>query len=352
MVKKEIKTGSIRIRAKDLAVIKKTKKGWEKQKDFDIKNIKQIINMFKSHKNFNLLLDTKDKKFLKGYLTPNKKIAGEKINTLPCGEKLDKAYSLFAPHLTIHDQKNNTHWDVIFQNPNGKFAYLYTLKKKKQAEKIKYRKVEEFKNSLPKLERNLKTALKNGELIALTLYTLLKTYIRVGNENYYKLNGHKGLTTLTKANISLQGNKVTFNFIGKDGVPNKTQAKFPNTYIINLSNRITPLKENDFIFTDENGKPLKDTHLEIAFEKYCGKKFYPHIVRSYYATTKVQQFLEKKQNPTKKEIIQLYQEIAEKLGHKKFSKKENTWKPSHTVTVAHYISPTLVEKINNIILKH
>lgn len=350
--KKDVPIGTIRIRAKDIQPLIKTKSSWKKENSFDIENLKIIVKMFKAHKKFKELIDSKDNRFLKGCLLPNKKISGQRINILPNGEKLDRAYSLFAPNLTVHDQKNNIHWDVIFQNPNGKYAYLYTLKKKKKSEKIKYNKVNEFKNYLPKLKKNLLKALKNGELIALPMYTLLKTYIRVGNETYYKTNGHKGLTTLTKKDISLNGKKVIFEFIGKDGVPQKTENKFPETYIIQLNNRIRPLKKEHFVFTDEKGRPLRDVHFEKAFEKYCGEKFYPHIVRSYYATNKVEEFLQKNPCPTKEQIINLYTEIAEKLGHKKFSKKENIWKPHHTVTVAHYIAPELVERVNEIVVKN
>ena len=40
---------------------------------------------------------------------------------------------------------------------------------------------------------------------------------------------------------------------------------------------------------------------------------------------------------------------ANKLGHKKFSKKTGEWHPSYTITIAHYIDPTLIDKIHKII---
>jgi hypothetical protein len=352
MVKDNFEVGTIRINSESLKPLIKTKQGWKNTKDIDIKNILNIIKLFRAHKNFKELIDSKDKRFLKGFLTPDKKIRGEKINILPNKEKLDKAYSLFSPHLTIHDQKSDNHWDIIFQNPNGKYSYLYTQKKKKISQEKKYKKVNHFKKRLPTLEKNLIKALEKGELMALAIYTLIKTYIRVGNETYYKTNGHKGLTTLTKRDVKINKSTVRFEFIGKDGVPQKTENKFPKIYIIQLSNKIKPLKQEHFIFANEKGHPIKDIEFEDAFQRYCGEKFYPHIVRSYYATFTLEEFLKINPSPSKKEIIEMYNLIAEKLGHKKFSKKENIWKPSHTVTVAHYISPKLVEKVNQIILNH
>jgi len=339
--------GTIRIKTKNLQPVTKTKTSWKNTK-FDTTNIKKIVHLFKAHANFNQLLDSKDKTFLKGFITPNKKTAGERITILPNGKKLNKAYSLFAPHLTIHDETNDTHWDVIFQNPNRKFSYLYTLEKVKKSTKEKYKKVKDFKKHLPKLKRNLTQALKKGELIALPMYTLLKTQMRIGNEHSLKTSGHKGLTTLKKQDTKINKNKVKFKYIGKDGVPQTSIENYPNLYITKLEKNISKLKKEDFIFVDKSGRPLKDTDFEKAFKKYCGTPFYPHIVRSYYATSTVENYLNKNKKPTKDQIEKLYTQIANKLGHKKFSKKDNQWETSYTVTVAHYIQPELINKINNL----
>jgi len=349
--KGELSLGTIRIKAKGLKPVIKTKTSW-KQTTFDTENIKKIVHHFKAHANFNALLDSKNKIFLKGYITPKKTIGGEKLKIMPNKDKLDKTYSLFAPHLTIHDEKNDTHWDIIFQNPNKKYSYLYTLEKKKQATKNKYKKVKDFQKHLPTLKKNLHIALKKGELMALPLYTLLKTKMRVGNQYSYSSSGHQGLTTLQKKNINVLRNKATFTYIGKDGIPQEKTESFPEVYLTKLTDKIAKKTKKDFIFTDKLGNPLKDTHFEKAFKEYCGKKFYPHIVRSYYATTTVENYLKKHKKPNKEQIQKLYTEVAEELGHKKFNKKDNEWETSYTVTIAHYIQPELIEKINRIILNN
>ena len=94
---------------------------------------------------------------------------------------------------------------------------------------------------------------------------------------------------------------------------------------------------------------MKDTEFEKAFLRYSGREFYPHIVRSHYATDQVKKFLKKNSSPTKSQVKDLYNKIAEELGHKKFSKKSNDWEVSHKVTLGHYIQPELIDKINKII---
>ncbi|MFH0977987.1 MAG: hypothetical protein V1837_01665 [Candidatus Woesearchaeota archaeon] len=350
-MKKNIPASAIRIRAKDLIAQRKTRAGWTRENHFDISNVKKIVNYFKLHNRFNVLLDSKDKAFLKGYLLPNNHVAGERIIILPNGKKLDRAYSLFSPHLTIHDQTNNHHWDVIYQNPNGEYAYVYTLDKKLKSQDTKYKKVDEFEKVLPKLRRNVLFGLRNKDFMALPLYTLLKTYMRVGGEVYDKINGHEGLTTLRKKDIKIQKDNVMFTFSGKNGVPQKIEEEFPEVYVTSLAKKIRTLRPNEYVFTNGLHHVIRDTEFESAFLKYCGKRFYPHLVRSYYATFTIEKYLKKNPHPTKNEIKEVYNEIAEKLGHKKFSKKTEEWLPSHTVTVAHYISPKLVRRINLIIGK-
>ncbi len=343
-----IPEGTLRI-GRNLKVYEKTAKSWKISKK-EFPQAQNAIKIFKAHGNFRELINKNNPSFLKGQLSPKGDVQGGRILVLPNGEKIDKAYSLFAKNLTFHDESSHEHWDLIYQNPNGKFAYCYTLDKKNKASREKYRKVEKFEKVYPELEKNVQKALKDkSDIYALPMYTLLKTYMRVGNELNYRATGHKGLTTLTKKDISISKDHATFNYISKSGVPMIIYQSFPLEYIQRLKNNIKNKKTSDFIFTDENSKPLKDTDFMKAFENYCGEKFYPHIVRSFYATNRAKEFLKNHTSAKKEEIKVLFTEIAEKLGHKKFDKKQNEWKDSYTVTIHHYIQPDLVQKIQSLV---
>lgn len=352
MSKKESKiiTGIIRIKAKDLTTYEKTENSWKKSKQ-QFPEILKIVKLYKSHKSLNELIDKKDPEFIKGQLGPKKEIQGVRINILPDGKKIDKAYSLFAKNLKVHDQSSDEHWDVLYQNKGGTWAYCYTLDKKLKHRNQKYNKVKQFTKILPNLFSNVSKALddKNDHL-AIPMYTLLKTYMRVGNEIYYKAHKHKGLTTLKKKDIKIEKNLVTFNYLAKDGVPRKIVRKFPKKYVSRLKSMTKKLNNNDFVFTNCNtGHPLRDQQFKKAFKNYCGKEFYPHIVRSHYATSTVQNFLKGKRKISKEEANQLFLSVAAKLGHKKFIKKENQWKDNYSVTINHYIEPKLVEKVRRMV---
>jgi hypothetical protein len=346
--KSVIPIDTIRIKT-DGKVYEKTSNGWKLSKK-EFPEAQHVIKLFKTNHHFHALIDKKNPQFLKGQLSSEGMVQGARINILPDGEVLDKAYSLFAKHLSIHDEATHGHWDVIYQNPNGKYAYLYTLRKRKKAIQKKYSHVEEFGRIVNRLEKNILAALqKKNDSEALSLYTLIKTCMRVGNTMYYKINGHQGLTTLKKEDIKIIRNSVTFSYPGKDGVPLQLSETFPPIYIKRIREVLLPLNKNSFIFVNAHQQPYKDTDLQKAFKKFCGIAFYPHIVRSYYATITVQNFLANHTRATKEEIAELFTSIAQKLGHKKYVKKDHAWVDSYTTTIHHYIQPDLVEKVERIV---
>ena len=352
--KKQKKTvvlpGTIRIKTSNLRVYKKTRTSWKRATE-TFPEAMLIIQLFKKHRRFSVLVDKKNPQFLKGQLGPNGKSQGARIPILPNGKKLSKAFSLFAPHLMVHDETTNHHWDIIYKNPGGTYSYLYTLDKVKKFRKKKYHVVQEFERYAPQLMARAYEALKDkDDYMALPMFTLLKTYMRVGNEIYYRLHRHKGLTTIKKGDIDINGKRVTFHYIGKGGVPTSSTAVFPQVYIDRLSVRLNNIGKSEFVFTNPGtGHPLKEEHFKKAFKKYCGKEFYPHIVRSFYATRRVKKFLASREPITKENVQKLFYSLAEILGHKRFVKKDGTWRENYTVTINHYVQPEILEKIKAVL---
>ncbi|MFH1683241.1 MAG: hypothetical protein ABIA37_05595 [Candidatus Woesearchaeota archaeon] len=345
--KKETLPGTIRVKVKDLYPYQKTSSGWKRiNKEFP--ELLLVVKLFKADKRFKELIDTKNPLFLKGQLSSEGKEQGARINLLPNGERLEKAFSLFSPHLRIHDQDSDDHWDVLYQNKGGTWSYVYTLKKRTEHRSRKYKKVEQLSRVYNRLVENVKKGLLNqDDPLAVPMYTLLNTYMRIGNEIYFKAHGHKGLSTLTKKNVAIKGNIVKFNYLGKDGVPVTIVQKFPPDYIKRLKRLLKSKKKNEFIFS-KNNHPLHEHDFKAAFARYCGKEFYPHIIRSYYATKKVKKFLARKKKASNEEVKELFISIAQALGHKKFDKKKQQWQEHYAVTVNSYIQPELLEKLQKI----
>ena len=338
------KVGSIRILARHFSTVKKTKLGWRKVA-VDIPETFDVVKLFKKNNYFGALVDVKNPRFLKGGMNPKGKSYGARVNVLPSKRVLDKAYSLFAKGLVIHDELSNSHWDVIFMNPSGKYSYLYDVEKKAKNKRKKFSAAADFDNRLGLINRSVNRRIIGGDIMALAMRTLLDTKMRVGSEVYYKVDKHKGLTTLKRGDVKILGNRVTFSYISKDGVPRTIVNVFSDEYINNLKKVLRKLKKKDFIFTDGSKRPLKDLDFMKAFKEYCGEEFYPHIVRSHYATKEAEKFLNNHKKATKEEIDKLFMSIAEKLGHKRYSKIGRRWETDYGATIHYYIKPKFVDKI-------
>jgi hypothetical protein len=344
--KKPVLLGTIRVRAKDLVAVEKTEGSWRKA-GTSFPDLLHAVHLFSSHHRFQHLVDKMNPAFLKGQLSPDGRPQGARIGMLPDGTVLNGAFSLFARHLRFHCEDTDMHWDVMYENPSG-FTYLYTKEKIEQHKKRKVHVVDEFSKVYPILKRRVLNKLRTEDNIhPMALYTLMKTYMRVGNDIYYRAHGHKGLTTLQKEDIEIvDSRKVQFDYIAKDGVPVTLTARFPDIYVTRLAKLLDTKKKGSFVFS-ENDHPLHGKDLKKAIERLCGKPFYPHIIRSYYADMKVREFFRAHRKATKQEVQELLIHIAEKLGHKRFDKKSNTWVESPKVTVNNYIRPEYVQRLHS-----
>jgi len=196
------------------------------------------------------------------------------------------------------------------------------------------------------LMRKLESDLKRSRKVKyLALFTMMRTMMRVGNIEYFIHLGHKGLTTLQKKDIHVSGNVVTFDFIGKDGVPQHIEEKFEGYYIEALRSIMLRKKSDDFVFADKDGHPIHSAALSEILFNYTKQHFYPHIIRSYYADFQIWNFLKNHKKASKDEVEKKFMKVAEKLGHKKYNKKKDIWEVNFKVTISNYIRPDYVEKM-------
>lgn len=352
-VSKKYEDGTKRVKSKDLKLYEKKKDKWLPLDEFP-KHTKEAIFHYHKNKSLDILIDEISKDFLKGFLNSKEIPSGKRVQVLPNQKKLARGgFSLFAKELTFNMNAKNAEWDVCYTNTSGLKTYLYSEEKLELEHKKKAKLVDSFIEKYPEIIKKLEKDLKREKTIEyLTLYTLIKTHIRVGNLEYYNHLKHKGLTTLQKQDISINSKtcKVTFDFIGKDGVPQHVEKEFPKYYIEILNDILKKKKKEDFVFTDKNNHPLHSSVFTDILYGYTKEHFYPHIIRSYYADTTILKFIEenKRKKLTKKDIENKFYEIANELGHKKFNKKKNKWVLSYAVTIENYIRPKYALKMKKL----
>jgi len=94
----------------------------------------------------------------------------------------------------------------------------------------KFHHLYEFGNALPLLRQRIQHDIAQKELtqekvIATVISLMERTYIRIGNNDYEKLYGSYGLTTLKDKHATINGDKVQFTFKGKKGVMHNITVK-------------------------------------------------------------------------------------------------------------------------------
>ena len=87
----------------------------------------------------------------------------------------------------------------------------------------KFHKLLEFAKVLPALRLQVEKDLSLKELcdrkvIAAVISLMERTYIRIGNAEYEKMNGSHGLTTMHDKHVKIEGEKISFSFKGKKSI--------------------------------------------------------------------------------------------------------------------------------------
>lgn len=114
----------------------------------------------------------------------------------------------------------------------GRKQYRYHPKWRSERDADKFDRMAPFASALPEL-RSLVDAdlssrgLTQRRVIALVVRLLDDTLIRVGNPQYAIENDSYGLTTLRDTHVSIEGERLEFDFVGKSGVAQRIELHDP-----------------------------------------------------------------------------------------------------------------------------
>lgn len=116
----------------------------------------------------------------------------------------------------------NGHIQATGRDVKGRKQYRYHARFREVRDQTKYEKIFDFAEALPKIrtrcERDLaQPGLSRDKVLAAVVCLLEQTLIRVGNEEYSRLNQSFGLTTLRDGHATIRGASVSFCFRGKSG---------------------------------------------------------------------------------------------------------------------------------------
>src|ERR1051326_1180569 len=150
---------------------------------------------------------------------------------LPSGKKLtDRRQIARIAALAIPPAWNDVwisplphaHLAATGRDAKGRKQYRYHPDFVAVRDAAKYAHLVEFAESLPALRRKLaadlkKPGLPREKVLAVVVTLLEETLIRIGNEDYARVNASYGLTTLRNRHVRVKGEELRFSFRGKSG---------------------------------------------------------------------------------------------------------------------------------------
>ena len=160
---KDFDIGTKRINYASLKLCIKTSTSWDFLDELS-EDLNTIISQYSKNKTLHYLIDEKHPEFLKGSLSPENKIFGERIKLLPEGTQIARAgFSIFAKNLRFNNDTDHE-WDVCYENTSGLKTYLYSEDKIHLEQEKKFKLVQKFSEHYDKIISNVDNNLEKNRI--------------------------------------------------------------------------------------------------------------------------------------------------------------------------------------------
>jgi DNA topoisomerase I len=238
--------------------------------------------------------------------------------------------------------KENGHIQATGFDIRGRKQYRYHSSWNALRNETKFHRLYEFGKVLPsirlKLEEDLaKKELSEEKVLATVVSVMERTYIRVGNDEYEKLNGSYGLTTLKDSHVKINGDNLLFSFKGKKGIDHKIPLKHKRLAKMVKQCRDIPGKELFQYYDSEgNRKPIDSGMVNRYIKDASGGDFTAKDFRTWAGTLNIIRAFRsigeaETEGECKKKIIAALEEVSTQLGN------------TRTVCKKYYVHPGIIK---------
>jgi DNA topoisomerase-1 len=220
----------------------------------------------------------------------------------------------------------NGHLQATGRDAKGRKQYRYHARWREVRDETKYGRMLAFAKALPKIRRTTDEhlslpGLPREKVLAAVVQLLEKTLIRVGNEEYAKVNGSFGLTTMRDRHAKVSGSKVRFEFRGKSGI--RHSVEIADRRLARVVKTCRDIRGYElFQYVDEDGErqtigsgDVNDYLREITGEEFTAKDFrtWAGTVLAAIALREFESFDDEAQ--AKKNVVRAIERVAERLGN-------------------------------------
>jgi DNA topoisomerase IB len=128
----------------------------------------------------------------------------------------------------------NAHLQATGRDSKGRRQYLYHPLWRQRRDEEKFDDMLDFAQRLPEIRATAREHLSGQQAdreqtLALAIRLLDVGLFRVGWDRYARDNGHVGLTTLRRENVTLSGGEVRFDFVAKSGKRRRMTVRDPQS---------------------------------------------------------------------------------------------------------------------------
>jgi len=220
----------------------------------------------------------------------------------------------------------NGHIQATGRDAKGRKQYRYHNKFRQVRDETKYDKIFDFVAALPAIrarcEQDLqRQGLPREKVLAAVVKLLEETLIRVGNEEYSRVNNSFGLTTLRNRHAKIRGADVQFRFRGKSGKDHTVSLHDKRLAKIVKHCRDLPGDEL-FQYLDADGaqhaidsSDVNGYLRTVTNSDFTAKDFRTWAGTLYTATVLAELGVQASERAAKKQIKEAIQHASERLGN-------------------------------------
>ena len=219
------------------------------------------------------------------------------------------------------------HIQATGRDARGRKQYRYHERWREVRDENKYGRMVDFARALPGIrartgEDLARPGLPREKVLATVVRLLEKTLIRVGNEEYARMNNSFGLTTMRTRHARVRGSSVTFRFRGKSGVAH--ESGIVDRRLAKVVSRCQDLPGQElFQYLDEDGtpRPVTSEDVNAYLKEITGDDFTAKDFRTWAGTVLAAEALREVERLTtegqakKKNVVQAIERVAKRLGN-------------------------------------
>jgi DNA topoisomerase-1 len=220
----------------------------------------------------------------------------------------------------------NGHLQATGRDARGRKQYRYHPRWREVRDETKYGKMIAFAETLPRIRRQVardlaRPGLTREKVLATVVRLLELTCIRVGNEEYARVNRSFGLTTLRDRHVDVNGSRLEFRFRGKSGKEHAVDLVDRSLAAIVKRCQDIPGYEL-FQYIDEKGQrqTIDSADVNEYIRRICGQEFTAKDFRTWTGTVLAVTGLQVcAPAPTvaqsKRVLVSVIKDVAEQLGN-------------------------------------